>query len=525
MVVSHTLLLEKQVTTVTIETPESWFYFLVPSQHHWVIVAIHIRPACVPEVRGDEFTLCDSWSQPCCDEAPENEEKAIRKFYHAHFQSGEWINTGGPSPNSGPECRQRRGEIESILPGEDVDESSTVDEPWRNDTASIESECATTNTAGGQHHSQRPDVIVNDLRGDTSASSASSAIQKFEKGMRKLAQHNYWEGLAGDRPSLPNRQNNLETAIHALSRIKTENKNLAMVEDWILDHLVRCLWVLQRKEHQAEPNIEERLRSERSAMMINKLVNAAAEVVGPLGLLVNSAYSVVGFRWSAAKVWADVEASIIVEQVCDGIFTKDIHVPESLHLFNPAAVLHRLLGRKYTDLCQDLGLERLSGHDASIGVGQFQMIPLTHFQPQVLGSLTWNEEKRCWFVAAQTAIDSSSKRRKRGENTTQSATRAPSNLQGQTGAGSDTYRDNIGYASGVAVPANTRTLLTDVNNMGFVPVTQPAHGSDIDFGSIPNMFDDASALSLVPEGHDGFRWDFAVDMDESGMPFAIDSVW
>lgn len=94
MVVSHTLLLEKQVTTVTIETPESWFYFLVPSQHHWVIVAIHIRPACVPEVRGDEFTLCGSWSQPCCDEAPENEEKAIRKFYHAHFQSGEWINTG-----------------------------------------------------------------------------------------------------------------------------------------------------------------------------------------------------------------------------------------------------------------------------------------------------------------------------------------------------------------------------------------------------------------------------------------------
>jgi hypothetical protein len=55
---------------------------------------------------------------------------------------------------------------------------------------------------------------------------------------------------------------------------------------------------------------------------------------------------VVGFRWSAAKVWADVEASIIVEQVCDGIFTKDIHVPGSLHLFNPAAVLHRLLGRK-----------------------------------------------------------------------------------------------------------------------------------------------------------------------------------
>ncbi|KAK8115607.1 hypothetical protein PG984_012109 [Apiospora sp. TS-2023a] len=525
MVVSHTLLLEKQVTTVTIETPESWFYFLVPSQHHWVIVAIHIRPACVPEVRGDEFTLCDSWSQPCCDEAPENEEKAIRKFYHAHFQSGEWINTGGPSPNSGPECRQRRGEIESILPGEDVDESSTVDEPWRNDTASIESECATTNTAGGQHHSQRPDVIVNDLRGDTSASSASSAIQKFEKGMRKLAQHNYWEGLAGDRPSLPNRQNNLETAIHALSRIKTENKNLAMVEDWILDHLVRCLWVLQRKEHQAEPNIEERLRSERSAMMINRLVNAAAEVVGPLGLLVNSAYSVVGFRWSAAKVWADVEASIIVEQVCDGIFTKDIHVPDSLHLFNPAAVLHRILGRKYTDLCQDLGLERLSGHDPSIGVGQFQMIPLTHFQPQVLGSLTWNEEKRCWFVAAQTAIYSSSKRRKRGGNTSQSATRAPSNPQGQTVAGSDTYRDNIGYARGVAVPANTRTLLTDVNNMAFVPVTQPAHGSDIDFGSIPNMFDDASALSLVPEGHDGFRWDFAVDMDESGMPFAIDSVW
>ncbi|KAK8036657.1 hypothetical protein PG993_008640 [Apiospora rasikravindrae] len=509
MVVSHTLLLEKQVTTVIIETPESWFYFLVPSQHHWVIVAIHVRPACVPEVRGDELTLCDSWSRPCCEEAPENEEKAIRKFYHAHFQSGEWINAGhrrrGPSPNSGSECRQRRGEIESILPGEDVDESSTVDEPWRNDTASIERECATTNTAGGQHHSQRPDVIVNDLRGDTSASSASSAIQKFEKGMKKIARRNYWEGLAGARPSLPNRQNNLETAIHAISRIKTENKNLAMMEDWILDHLVRCLWVLQRKEHQAAPNMEERLRSERSAMMINKLVNAAAEVVGPLGLLVNSAYSVVGFRWSAAKVWADVDASIIVEQVCDGIFTKDIYVPESLHLFNPAAVLHRLLGRRYTDLCQDLGLESLSGHDPSIGVGQFQLIPLTQFQPQALGS--------------------SSKRRKRGGNTSQSVTRAPANLQGQAGAESDTYQDNIGYASGVAVPANTRTLLTDVNNMAFVPATQPAHSSDVGFGSIPNIFDDASALSLVPEWHDGFRWDFAVDMDESGMPFAIDSVW
>ena len=94
MAVSHTLLLEEQLTKVEIETPESWFYFLVRSQHHWVITVIHVRSMRLPEVREQEITVCDSWGLPCCSEASEKEVKSIRKFYNAQFESGEWINSG-----------------------------------------------------------------------------------------------------------------------------------------------------------------------------------------------------------------------------------------------------------------------------------------------------------------------------------------------------------------------------------------------------------------------------------------------
>ncbi|KAK6850437.1 hypothetical protein PG987_000071 [Apiospora arundinis] len=518
MAVSHTLLLEEQLTKVEIETPESWFYFLVRSQHHWVITVIHVRSTWLPVVRNEEITVCDSWSLPCCSEASEKEVKSIRKFYNAQFEAGEWINGGhhrrDPVPKPGSKCQERQDEIKSFLPRQE-DESSDTNEQAVDGTALIDRESSITSSASEQGQPQAYATIVNDITDETDV---SSVIKKFEDGVGKLALCSSSGGFVSQRHSLPDGESDLGNAINTLSRIRVGNRKLALIEDWILEHLVRCLWILQRKEQPATTNDETRPRHEKSAKTINDLVNATVEQKGPLGLLW------LAFDGEMQDDGGVKRLLLLSKRFAIAFLKNEVWIPEDLYLFNPPAMLCKFLHRDYKSLCRDLGLSSLSDYDPTVGVGQFQMIPFGIFQPQIVPSLAWKEKERCWFIAAQTRTDRSSKKRKRAGNASHLTTRATFPLRGQPNARSGAYRDDSGQSSNLAVSANTRTFLTDIDNMSLVPGIQPAHDSDIDFGSIPNIFHDASARSFVPEGNAGFIWDWAADIDESGTPFEFNDL-
>ena len=89
-------------------------------------------------------------------------------------------------------------------------------------------------------------------------------------------------------------ERSVEDAILAISEMKNKHRNWAKIEDWIWEHLLRCLRILHYNEQKSEDdNLLSAVghRPQKSAYWINSLVEAVAKRIGPWGLLVNCAYS------------------------------------------------------------------------------------------------------------------------------------------------------------------------------------------------------------------------------------------
>ncbi|KAK7906354.1 hypothetical protein PG985_016360 [Apiospora marii] len=429
MAVSHILITDKQVRTVELETPEAFVYFVLSTRHHWVAVRIHVSPLGLPQLPDEEIKLCKSWGYSCCSKAPKAAE-VIRRFYNAQCEPGKWLDGGYIREDHTVKPNVSCQESKSSLPAE-YGESANVDaaasEQGATDSTSIARQRADHGAVQAESQS-RHDRVVDDLRDE---SPASFAVQKFKTGRSQFSQ---CKNYAGPELAIPSRLaggvRSVEEAIRAIAEMRNKQRDWAKIEDWIWEHLLRCLRVLQYHE-QGNGNLLSAVghRPEKSAYWINSLVEAVAKRIGPWGLLVNCAYSVVNFRWSAAGHFKD-DGHEITKTVCEGILSDDIHVPENLYLFNPATSLYCLLGRDYKELCRELGLESLSACDPNAGIGPLNLIPLGQLsRPNVRLPLVWKDEERCWVIVRQedthTNMASSSKKRKRNGNKASTTTRAP----------------------------------------------------------------------------------------------------
>ena len=203
-----------------------------------------------------------------------------------------------------------------------------------------------------------------------------------------------------------------------------------------------------------------------------------------------------------------------MQEVRDRIFINEIWIPEDLYLFNPPAMLCKFLHRDYKSLCRDLGLSSLSDYDPNVGVGQFQMIPFRHFQSHIVPGLTWKDEERCWFIAAQTRTDRSSKKRKRNRDGSQSTMRMPVDIQGQHDATSGTFR-----ADNRVAPSTHNPTTTYVDGMALVFEKELTQGGGIDLSSTPHV--DGSFNGLIAD----FDWESLANIDTTldlvGHSFSI----
>ncbi|KAK8010344.1 hypothetical protein PG990_009309 [Apiospora arundinis] len=334
MAAQQILITDKQVRTVELETPEAFVYFVQSTRHHWVAVKIHVSPLSLPQLPDEDVKLCKSWGQPCCNKAPKATD-IIRRFYNAQCEPGKWLDggydCGSPDVESTLSCQARK----SSLPAE-------------------YGECTNPDSEA----QSCPDRVVDDRRDE---STASFAAQKFKTGRAQFVQ---CKNHAGPEMIIPGRltegERSVEDAILAISEMKNKHRNWAKIEDWIWEHLLRCLRILHYNEQKNEDdNLLSAVghRPQKSAYWINSLVEAVAKRIGPWGLLVNCAYSVVNFRWSAAGYFK-ADGHEITKEVCEGILSDDIHVPENIYLFNPATSLYCLLGR-------DSKKRKRNGHAAS----------------------------------------------------------------------------------------------------------------------------------------------------------------
>ncbi|KAK7959737.1 uncharacterized protein PG986_004591 [Apiospora aurea] len=316
MAVSHILITDKQVRTVELETPEAFVYFVLSTRHHWVAVKIHVSPLRLPQLPDEKIKLCKSWGYPCCSKAPKAAE-VIRRFYNAQCEPGKWLDGGYVREDHTVKLNVSCQESKSSLPAE-YGESANVD----------------------------------------SAASEQGATDSPELAIPSR--------LAGGARSV-------EEAIFAIAEMRNKQRDWAKIEDWIWEHLLRCLRVLQYHE-QGNDNLLSAVghRPEKSAYWINSLVEAVAKRIGPWGLLVNCAYSVVNFRWSAAGHFKD-DGHEITKTVCEGILSDAIHVPENLYLLIPPRASTACWEES---LCRELGLESLSTCDPNAGIGPLNLIPL-----------------------------------------------------------------------------------------------------------------------------------------------------
>lgn len=183
-------------------------------------------------------------------------------------------------------------ESKSSLPAE-YGESANVDaaasEQGATDSTSIARQRADHGAVQAESQS-RHDRVVDDLRDE---SPASFAVQKFKTGRSQFSQ---CKNYAGPELAIPSRLaggvRSVEEAIRAIAEMRNKQRDWAKIEDWIWEHLLRCLRVLQYHE-QGNGNLLSAVghRPEKSAYWINSLVEAVAKRIGPWGLLVNCAYS------------------------------------------------------------------------------------------------------------------------------------------------------------------------------------------------------------------------------------------
>ncbi|KAK8038575.1 hypothetical protein PG993_006986 [Apiospora rasikravindrae] len=305
MAASHILITDKQVRTVELETPEAFVYFVLSTRHHWVAVKIHVSPLKLPQLPEEEIKLCKSWGYPCCSKAPKAAE-VIRRFYNAQCEPGKWLDGGYVREDHAVKLNVSCQESKSSLPAE-YGESANVDSAASEQGATDSTSIARQRADHGAAQAESPELAI---------------LSRLTGGARSV-----------------------EEAISAIAEMRNKQRDWAKIEDWIWEHLLRCLRVLQYHE-QGNDNLLSAVghRPEKSAYWINSLVEAVARRIGPWGLLVNCAYSVVNFRWSAAGHFKD-DGHEITKTVCEGILSDDIHVPENLYLFNPATSLYCLLGR------------------------------------------------------------------------------------------------------------------------------------------------------------------------------------
>ncbi|KAK8863170.1 hypothetical protein PGQ11_009405 [Apiospora arundinis] len=451
MAAQQILITDKQVRTVELETPEAFVYFVQSTRHHWVAVKIHVSPLSLPQLPDEDVKLCKSWGQPCCNKAPKATD-IIRRFYNAQCEPGKWLDggydCGSPDVESTLSCQARK----SSLPAE-------------------YGECTNPDSEA----QSCPDRVVDDRRDE---STASFAAQKFKTGRAQFVQ---CKNHAGPEMIIPGRltegERSVEDAILAISEMKNKHRNWAKIEDWIWEHLLRCLRILHYNEQKNEDdNLLSAVghRPQKSAYWINSLVEAVAKRIGPWGLLVNCAYSVVNFRWSAAGYFK-ADGHEITKEVCEGILSDDIHVPENIYLFNPATSLYCLLGRDYKSLCEELGLPSLASCDPNAGMGPLNLIPLERLsRPNVSPPLAWKSNERCWLIVRQedshTNMTSSSKKRKRNGHVASTTTRAPDSASLPADVSANYIlppilshqTETIGpIRSGEALPVDVRTSLPE----------------------------------------------------------------
>ncbi|KAK8039657.1 hypothetical protein PG993_008068 [Apiospora rasikravindrae] len=183
-------------------------------------------------------------------------------------------------------------ESKSSLPaeyGESANVDSAASEQGATDSTSIARQRADHGAAQAESQS-RHEGVVDDLRDE---SPASFAVQKFKTGRSQFSQcKNYAGPELAILSRLTGGARSVEEAISAIAEMRNKQRDWAKIEDWIWEHLLRCLRVLQYHE-QGNDNLLSAVghRPEKSAYWINSLVEAVAKRIGPWGLLVNCAYS------------------------------------------------------------------------------------------------------------------------------------------------------------------------------------------------------------------------------------------
>lgn len=179
-------------------------------------------------------------------------------------------------------------ESKSSLPAE-YGERACSDSEVASEQRSLDSTPIARECAGNATYS--PEIQPLDDRRDEGL--ASFAVQKFKTGQ---AQFRQCKNYAGPEMVIPGRwtesNRRVEAAILAISEMKNKHRDWAKIEDWVWEHLLRCLRILQYHE-QGNENLLSAVghRPEKSAYWINSLVEAVAKRIGPWGLLVNCAYS------------------------------------------------------------------------------------------------------------------------------------------------------------------------------------------------------------------------------------------
>lgn len=188
-------------------------------------------------------------------------------------------------------CQERK----ASLPAE-YGECTNPDSEAVSEQSSVDSTPIARESAGNARYPPEtqscPDRVLDDRRDD---STASFAAQKFKTGRAQFVQCKTYTGpemvilgrsTEGER--------SVEDAILAISEMKNKHRNWAKIEDWIWEHLLRCLRILHYNEQKSEDdNLLSAVghRPQKSAYWINSLVEAVAKRIGPWGLLVNCAYS------------------------------------------------------------------------------------------------------------------------------------------------------------------------------------------------------------------------------------------